>query len=445
MMGSAFAAGVFALYRGAAIMVTPFVRYLLHKRLAHGREDAERVGERLGHTGLARPQGPLIWIHGASVGESLSALPLIEQVGRRWPRIAILMTTGTVTSAKLMAERLPPGVLHQYVPVDLPGPVRRFLTHWRPALGIVIESEFWPNLLRTAHAQGVELALVNGRISGRSFEQWRRVRPAISYLLSLFSIVLAQSREDLQHLRALGAPQTQRLGNLKFVASPLTADPGEVAELATALAGRPRWLAASTHPGEEEIAAAAHEALAKVHPGIVTLLAPRHPDRGGDIAAMLRARGLKVARRSLKELIAPETDFYLADTLGELGLMYRLSEVVFVGGSLVPKGGQNILEPAKLNCAILTGPHMANFLRVSKEMTETGGLRDVTDASSLAEAVGDLLDDREKRQSMIAAAAKYAESEAGTLEAIVEALAPALDRVLDGARDRSQDGALTRT
>ena len=430
MMSRAFATGVFALYRGTALVATPVVRHMLRKRLARGREDAARFGERFGRAGLARPEGPLVWIHGASVGESLSALPLIARIREGWPELSILMTTGTVTSARLMAERLPPGVLHQYVPVDLPGPVRRFLSHWRPALGIILESEFWPNLLHAARDQGVELTLVNGRISARSFAQWRRVRPTIAHLLSLFSIVLAQSREDLRHLHALGAPRAQRLGNLKFVAPPLAADPDELASLEAALAGRPRWLASSTHPGEEVMVAEAHVVLAKTRPGLLSLLAPRHPDRGAEIADLLRARGLRVARRGAGEPPEPETEIYLADTLGELGLWYRLAEVVFVGGSLVPKGGQNILEPAKLDCAILAGPHMANFLRVSTEMTEAGALRRVSHATGLAATVGDLLDDAPARQAMIAAAATYAQSEAGALDAILEALTPALERAL---------------
>ncbi len=422
------ASGAFALYRGAAMAATPLVRHMLQKRLARGREDPARVGERLGRTGLARPDGPMVWIHGASVGESLSALPLIERIRAEWPRLTVLVTTGTVTSAKLMAERLPAGVLHQYVPVDLPGPVSRFLAHWRPGLGIVIESEFWPNLLRGARARGVELALVNGRMSAKSFAKWRRFRPVIAQILGLFSVVLAQSREDLRYLRALGARHAQRHGNLKFVAPPLSANSTDLSALQAALGARPRWLAASTHPGEEDLAAAAHEALKRTYPDIVTLIAPRHPDRGAEIAAALRARGLRVARRGAGETIAADTDIYLADTLGELGLWYRLAEVVFVGGSLVPKGGQNLLEPAKIGCAILCGPHTTNFLRVSKEMAEAGALGPVRDAASLSAAVERLLGDQGARRAMIAAATGYAQGEAGALDDIVAALAPALNR-----------------
>jgi len=428
MIGDAVARGAFAFYSGAAVLATPLVRHLLRKRLARGREDPARIGERMGRTSRPRPQGPLVWIHGASVGESFSALPLIERIREEWPALTILMTTGTVSSAKLMAERLPPGVLHQYVPIDLPGPVSRFLTHWRPAFGIIIESELWPNLLRAARSRGVELALVNGRMSAKSYAKWRRYRPTIAHILGLFSIVLAQSREDLRYLRALGAAHAQRLGNLKFVAPPLSANPDDLATLQAALGERPRWLAASTHPGEEDLVAAAHETLRRKHPGILTLIAPRHPDRGAEIATALRARGLKVARRSAGEPVTAETEIYLADTLGELGLWYRLAEVVFVGGSLVPKGGQNVLEPAKIGCAILSGPHTTNFLRVSKEMAEAGALDQVTDAAGLGAEVDRLLGDRAARQAMIAAAQSYAQVEAGALDDIVAALAPALAR-----------------
>ena len=428
MMGRALASGIFALYRGTAFVATPLVGQFLRKRLARGREDAQRLGERLGQITLARPDGPLVWIHGASVGESLSALPLIEGIRARWPQVTVLVTTGTVTSARLMAERLPPGVLHQYVPVDLPGPVSRFLDHWRPAFGIVLESEFWPNLLHEARGRGVELALVNGRISARSFAQWKRFRPAIAHLLGLFSIVLAQSREDLEHFRALGAPHAQRVGNLKFAAPPLAADPEAMASLRVVLGNRPRWLAASTHTGEEELVADAHAILKAAHPELLTLIVPRHPDRGAEIAALLQARGLRVARRSTGAQPDESTDVYIADTLGELGLWYRLAEIVFVGNSLVPGGGHNMLEPAKLDCAILSGPHTANFLRVAQEMRAAGAMREVTQPQDLAAAVGELLGDAKLCQGMREAAAASAESEAGTLDAILQALAPALDR-----------------
>ncbi|MFQ5467260.1 MAG: 3-deoxy-D-manno-octulosonic acid transferase, partial [Kiloniellaceae bacterium] len=222
---------IFALYRALGTAGGPLVRRHLKQRCARGREDPARLGERFGHPGRPRPPGPLVWIHGASVGESLSALPLIERIRADWPDLQLLVTTGTVTSARLMGERLPPGVIHQYVPVDLPGAVNRFFDHWRPALGLIVESEFWPNLLLEARRRRIELALVNGRVSARSFASWRRARPIIARLLAQFSLVLAQSREDVRHLEALGAARALRLGNLKFASAPLEADPAELARL----------------------------------------------------------------------------------------------------------------------------------------------------------------------------------------------------------------------
>ena len=406
------AAGVFGAYRLISAAATPLVRRHLRQRVARGREDAARLAERFGHPGIARPAGPLIWIHGASVGESLSALPLIARIGE----------------ARLMAERLPEGVIHQYAPVDLPAAVGRFLAHWRPALGLIVESELWPNLLLQARARGTALALVNGRISAGSYASWRRLRPLIGYLLGQFEVTLAQSREDEAHLRDLGAAEPLRLGNLKFAAPPLAANPDQLAALVAAFGPRPRWLAASTHPGEEDIVAEVHARLAARTSDLLTILAPRHPDRGSAIAEAFAARGLEVVLRSSGRPVTPRTAVYLADSLGEMGLWYRLCQVVFVGGSLIPKGGHNLLEPAKLGCAIVCGPHMTNFLRVTEEMERLDALRRVADAAQLAAAVSWLLEDEPARNGMIQAAADYADTQAGALDQIVAALKPQLDR-----------------
>ena len=431
MAPGVMASGVFVAYRLFSAAATPVVRRHLRQRVARGREDSARLAERFGHAGVARPPGPLVWVHGASVGESLSALPLVDGIRQGWPGLNLLMTTGTVTSARLMAERLPEGVIHQYLPVDLPAAVGRFLAHWRPALGLMVESEFWPNLLLQARASGVDLALVNGRVSAGSYASWRRFRPLIGHLLRQFSLTLAQSREDAAHLRDLGAADPLRLGNLKFAAPPLAADPEELAAFRGVLGARPCWLAASTHPGEEDIVAQVHARLAPRFPGLLTLLVPRHPDRGAGLAEGLRSRGLRVALRSAHQPVRAETEIYLADTIGEMGLWYRLCDVVFVGGSLIAKGGQNLLEPAKLGSAILCGPHMTNFLRVSEEMSRADAIRQVVDAEQLAAAVAWLLEDDAARESMIEAAADYAAAQAGVLDDIIGALKPQLDRAAD--------------
>lgn len=417
------------LYRLAGRVSLPAIRAHLRQRAARGREDPARLAERFGRSDRARPSGPLVWLHGASVGEALSSLPLIERLVADRPKLNLLMTTGTVTSAALMAERLPAGVIHQYAPLDLATAVEAFLERWRPDMGLIIESELWPNLLTAAHRQGVELTLLNGRMSSKSYRSWRYLRPMSRRLLGLFSQVLAQSPQDQNRFRALGARNPVYLGNLKSAAPALTADPAELATLRAALGARPCWLAASTHPGEEQIVARVHARLAGEHPGLVTLIAPRHPDRGPEIEAALAAEGLKTALRSRGQTIGPETAIYLADTIGELGLWYRLAEVVFVGRSLVSKGGQNPLEPARLESAILIGPNSANFTHIVEGMRDAGAIAEVTDGEALAEAVGCLLRDGDARAAMSRAAKAYAEAEAEVLDAVLGALAPSLDRV----------------
>jgi 3-deoxy-D-manno-octulosonic-acid transferase len=424
--GQTAATAAFGAYALLGRLAAPLVRHYLRRRLARGREDAERFSERLGQASRPRPNGPLIWIHGASVGEAQSALPLVERLRHDWPDFAILVTSGTVTSARLMGERLPQGVIHQYVPVDLPQAVEHFLAHWQPQIGLIIESEFWPNLLRGAAARGARLVLLNGRISADSYKGWQRARPIIVDLLGCFSLIAARTPEDRDRLLGLGAGTVASPGDLKAAAPPLSADPAKLAELQAGIARRPCWLAASTHRGEERAIGETHRALKPRHPGLLTLLAPRHPGRAAEIRRELESLGLTVAQRSLSEAISPATDVYLADTIGELGLWYRLAEVVFVGGSLVPHGGQNLLEPAKLDCAILAGPHTANFARLAGEMTDCGGLRPVGGPADLTAVVDDLLGDPAQRRSLAAAAARYAAGEAGALDRTMELLEPLL-------------------
>lgn len=429
-LGRGLATAIFGGYGLLGRLAPPLVQRYLNRRLERGREDPERMAERLGKAGLPRPSGPLVWIHAASVGEAQSALPLIERLQHDWPGCGLLMTSGTVTSARLLAERLPAGVIHQYVPVDLPTAVTGFLDHWRPDIGLFVESEFWPNLLRMSAARGIRLVLLNGRVSPASYRRWRRARPLITDLLSCFTLVMARSSEDHDRLVALGAGQAVFGGNLKAAARPLGADGAELASLQQGLADRPRWLAASTHPGEDQIAGEVHLALRGRYPRLLTVLAPRHPDRAEEIRSRLEALGLNVAQRSRHQAVAPETDVYLVDTIGEMGLWYRLAEIVFVGGSLVPKGGQNMLEPAKLACAILSGPYNANFSRLSEEMAAAGALRLVEDSAGLASAIAELQDDPAARQTMIAAAEAYATGQAGVLDQVMETLRPLLQDTL---------------
>lgn len=415
-----------ALYRGVTGAGGPLIRLYLERRRRRGKEDPERFHERLGRSLTARPAGPLVWLHAASVGESLSVLPLVEGIVAR-PGVNVLVTTGTVTSAELMRARLPAGALHQYVPVDRLAWVRRFLDHWRPDLALWVESEFWPNLVSETAARGVPMILVNGRVSARSFRGWQRFPGFVRRLLAGFALCLGQTEEDAERLRLLGAPKALCMGNLKMATPPLPADATAVESFRGVLAGRPAWLAASTHAGEEEIAADVHNRLAHRVPGLLTIVVPRHPQRGPAIAETLRGRGLAVALRSRGEPVAQDTAVYVADTMGELGLFYRCCPVAFVGKSLEGGGGQNPLEPARLGCVVLFGPRMDNFAAIAADMLAAGAAVEVAGGIELAERVAAMLGDDALRARHAAAARSYATRAAGVLDAVLAALAPFLD------------------
>jgi 3-deoxy-D-manno-octulosonic-acid transferase len=428
-----------AVYRGLTTLLGPLVVLYLARRRARGKEDAARFRERLGRPSQARPAGPLVWLHAASVGEAASLLAFIDRLSRERPSLNLLVTTGTVTSARLLEARLPPGCArHQYVPVDRPGYVKRFLDHWRPDLAIWVYSELWPNLVAATQARGVPTILLNARMSQRSFARWQRWPGIIGPLLDGFALCLAQDSVQLERLRRLGARAADTVGDLRSAAAPLPADDAVHDHLKAMIAGRPSWLAASTHPGEEDAAAAAHAALKASHPRLLTLIVPRHPARAGEIEASLVASGLTVARRSRGEAIAPDTDIYLGDTLGEMGVFYRLADIAFVGGSMTPRGGHNPLEPARLGCAILHGKDMSNCAAVARDLAAAGGAITVADADDLATQLGRLLDDPAARQLLAVAAEAVAERETGVLDEILARLA----RFLDELAPRGSSGAV---
>ncbi|MBF9029525.1 3-deoxy-D-manno-octulosonic acid transferase [Rhodobacterales bacterium HKCCE3408] len=390
-MGRSLALG---LYLAMSTRATGIYERALRRRLAEGKEDAGRIDERRGIASQPRPPGQLIWFHAASVGESLSLLELIRRLGEEEPGVHILVTTGTVTSARVMAGRLPDHAFHQYIPLDAVAWVRRFLDHWKPDLAVWTESELWPALITETHARGTPMLLVNARMSKRSHDRWRLLlRGMARSMLSRFSAAHVQDAVTAGYLRRLGlaGEHMEVTGTLKEGAAALPHDEDERAEFAGKLTGRPVWLAASTHEGEEEIMLAAQERAMRVNPRLLLILAPRHPQRGDAIAQMLEARHWSVARRSTGDTIDPDTQVYLADTLGEMGLWYRLAPISFVGGSLVEIGGHNPFEPAALGSAILHGPYVTNFVDIYQRLTAVKAARLVSSADSLADAVTDLL------------------------------------------------------
>lgn len=422
-------------YRLALRIGKPLIDLYLASRKRRGKEDPVRFPERLGDVSMERPSGPLVWVHAASVGESLSALPLIERVIAAFP-VRVLVTTGTVTSARLMSERLPPGAFHQYVPIDYLDCVRRFLDHWRPDLALWIESEFWPMLISETTAKGVPLILLNGRVSDRSFRRWKRFPCLIRTLLQSFSLCLGQTERDAGRLSVLGALRVACKGNLKFATPLLPYSPDILEDLRKQVAGRPVWLAASTHAGEEVIVAEVHEHLARTRSDLLTIIVPRHPQRGAEIASLLQARGHTVARRSAGEDISQGSMFYIADTMGELGIFYRLSGVSFIGRSLAKGGGQNPLEAARLRNAVLFGPRMENFDEIAARMIQADAAIQVADGTELASAVGRLLDDPVMRDGRGRQAAAFAGSEADVLERVMQELDPYLQPLKSWGEER---------
>jgi 3-deoxy-D-manno-octulosonic-acid transferase len=427
LSGSVTAIVAAAGYRLAATLLSPALRLNLRRRVGTGREVAERLAERRGIDPTPRPEGRLLWMHAASVGETQSILPVLSELV---PRTRVLLTTGTVTSQDLLSLRLPElgldrHVLHRFAPLDVPAWVRQFLAHWRPDAAAFVESELWPNQLAACRDQGVKLMLVNARMSDRSFTRWRRVPGIARRLLGGFAHIQARGEQDAVRLRALGAAHVDCPGDLKFAASPLPVDEAELGRLAALLGDRPVWLAASTHPGEEILIAAAHRMVAETHPGLLTIIAPRHPQRGPALAQEFQA-----PRRGAGEGPPSGAGIWITDTVGEMGLWYRLAPIVCIGRSLIaPGGGQNPLEPARLGCAIAAGPHMGNFAHAVSVLESAGGLRRVADAGALGVFVRSMLDSPDACRRMGERAGSVIQSHADlparTAEVLLSLLPPA--------------------
>ena len=411
-------------YRLLSAAAAPLALMLLSRRAKQGKEHGGRLAERRGLARLSRPDGPLVWLHGASVGELASVLPLIERIAKRG--IGVLITTGTVTSSGLAEQRLPRGVIHQFVPVDVPRFVRRFLDHWRPDLVLFVEGDLWPNMIVEASARGVPMILVNGRLSEASFRRWNYLRGSMVDLLQRFDLCLAGTQADAERLGALGAPRVVTAGNLKLDVPAPPADSAKLTALRDAVAGRPLIAAASTHAGEESVVIDAHRRLRANFPGLLTLIAPRHPERGPGVLELAAAAGLKAALRSRGALPDAATEIYVADTMGELGLIYRLTPVVFIGGSLVRHGGQNPIEAAKLGAAILHGPHVWNFAEIYGALDAAHGAALVADADRLTAAFGAWLSNAAERERAADAARATVDALGGALDRTLVALEPYL-------------------
>lgn len=397
------------------------IRRYVNKRKQNGKEDIERFNERVGRPKHERPEGKLFWFHGASVGESISMLPLIQKLLEEYKDAHVMVTTGTITSAEIMKKRLPERAFHQYIPLDNPVFTTRFVKYWHPDVVLWFESDFWPAILNSIKRKNIPLILVNGRISNKSFKRWQQFDYISKELLGCFTFCLGQSEEDAYRLRVLGAKDTTCLGNIKYAALPLPVDEKKKKDIVEQINNRPFWLVSSTHNDEEFKIGRFIKKLQDVKPDLLTMIAPRHPHRGEEIQEKLtKEYNLKVALRSKGEKITKETDVYIADTIGELGIWYSISDLVFIGGSLIPHGGQNFIEAARDKAAVVVGPHMFNFNDAMNRAKKVDAITQVNDVIDLEEEIIRLLSNDELRAAKASLAYNWANGETKVLDGILD-------------------------
>jgi 3-deoxy-D-manno-octulosonic-acid transferase len=392
---------MFALYRAITLFLSPFLPLYLYYRVKIGKEDGNRIKERYGRTNLMRPSNKLIWIHAASMGEAQSVMPLVRLLHERHDNIYILFTTVTITSAKHFSPLLPQRAIHQFAPLDTPLAVQRFLNYWQPDSAFFVDSELWPNMLYELRKRNIATILLNGRISKKSMQRWQLAKKLCAQMLQSFTIIFAKSEKDADNFMSLGAKKVLCYGNLKFAANPLPYDKDEFVKIQNLIDGHPVWLAASTHAGEEIIIADVAKKLQKNYPELLTIIVPRHAVRGDEITQELRQGGFNIAQRSKNDSLAHNIDIYVADTMGELGLFYRLSKIAFIGGSLIPHGGQNPIEAAKLGCALIYGTHMHNFLEFCEILDSAQAAFMVKDTDELYQELDYLMQNPNQLNEMV--------------------------------------------
>jgi len=415
-------------YRAVTAIAAPLTGPLLRWRARNGKEDSARLGERFGRTLAQRPAGTLVWLHGASVGETRVLMQVQAALAARRPDVSFLFTSGTRTSAGLFARPIARAI-HQYVPLDRVAVAQRFLAHWRPDIAVFAESDIWPNLIEETARSGAKLALVNARISPRSLASWARTPGTARHLLGRFSAILAADPRTAEGVSKLTGRVVEAPGNLKLAAPPPSYDPASLASARADIGNRPVWLAASTHPGEDEIVLGAHEQIRAAYPEALLIIAPRHPERGEAIAKLAG----KAPRRSTSDRIG-DAPVFIADTMGELGLFYALSPVSLVAGSLLPElKGHNPVEPAKLDSAILTGPHVESFADTFADLLDARGAVQVTDADAIAQMVLHLWRHEPERRALLTAARDVTSRGGASLERTIQALEALLPAAVHAA------------
>lgn len=378
---------VLAAARALLTVLAPLWRRLLRRRLARGKETAVSIAQKLVHDPAPRPSGPLVWGHAVGVGEAQALVGLFAALGERLPSHHFLVTSSARTSGQALAHGLPPRCLHQFAPIDTPAAVARFLGHWRPSLAVWCEMDLWPLLVAETARRGVPMALVNARVEPSSLRARLRLRPFYAAVLRRYDTLWAQNEDSARALVALGAPaaRVRISATVKTLARPLPCDEAELGLWRAHVSHRPVWLGASTHPGEEALLLAAHEGLRRTHPQALLILAPRLPARGAEVAGL--AAGAATQRRGAGQTVDDATAVYVADTIGEMGLWYRLAPVAFVGGSVAPVGGHNPFEPLALGCAVLHGPRVHHFAESYQALDAQGLARRADDPAAIEAAV----------------------------------------------------------
>ncbi len=428
----------YSAYRKLTTIGEPVWESLLQKRIKRGKELPERIHEKQGISKLDRPPGQLVWLHAASIGEAQSALILIDKLNERTPDLNILVTTGTVTSARVLEDKLPKNAIHQFYPLDHPEWVKSFLDNWSPDLVLWLESELWPNMLHEIRERRIPAALINARMSPRSYRLWHLARPLARQALDTFEIILAQTAEDAERLTSLRAKNITVTDNLKYSAKPLTFDPAQRETLQKEIGKRPLWLFASTHKGEEEMATRLHVILKKHLPGLLTIIVPRHPERRDDIKTALADYDVAVSFRGEKKHTPnPQDDLYIADTLGELGLFYCLCPLACIGRSFSDDGGggHNPLEAAQRGCVVLHGPNIQNLRQIYDEMDGYGAALRVAHESAMTGMLLDLLKDPSRIKALQEKGLQFSKEKAGVIEKVMSTLEPLLQKTGIGTEE----------
>lgn len=419
----------FRFYNIFLTILTPFIYLYILLRIFKGKEDPKRIKERFGFYKKSFNEGGVIWFHAASLGEAVSVLMLVEKLTASFPKCNFLFTSGTINSARVLGQRLPKNVIHQYIPIDKKAYVNRFLNHFKPDVGIFVESELWPNLIVESSKRNIELILVNAKLSDKSYKKATKHKELYKLLFSKFSLVMAQSQEYKEKLTHFVENNLVVIKNLKFDANPLKADAIEVGNYLNQLRDRKIFLAVSTHEGEEQIIINTHRKLKEKFKNLVTIICPRHPIRTKSIEKIIEKAGLNYALRTNTKSISASVDIYVANTVGELGLFFRISEFCLVGGSLVPNvGGHNPIEPAKLNLAVLSGSYVENFKEIYEEMQRANAVTMVANEDDLVQKVDDFLSNKVLLKSMVSASFKYAHEKSGGTKEVLKMILPILQK-----------------